>query len=149
MSEQCNFPATIDVRYMTIQCRKKTIFVSGDNIILLSYTFTTMNNYYPNPSTIGPFDEEGPPARSRGVAGLLAHISRLTRVQYFYLGRTGGRHHNHHHSPSTCGSARRYCGLSRGILMIVMNEQEFEQAFISFTTSSFPCSDRGAPAPEG
>ncbi len=30
-----------------------------------------MNNYYPNPSTIGPFDE-GPTGRSRGVAGLLA-----------------------------------------------------------------------------
>lgn len=94
-----------------------------------------MNNYYPNPSTIGPFDE-GPTGRSRGVAGLLAIFLGSLGVQYFYLGRTGAGIIAILITALTCGSAS-ILWFIQGILMIVMNEQEFDRKFI-YTTSSFP-----------
>ncbi len=70
-------------------------------------------------------------------------------MQYFYLGRTGAGIIAILITALTCGSAS-ILWFIQGILMIVMNEQEFERKFI-YTTSSFPCSDRGAPfaAPRG
>ncbi|MDE5626757.1 MAG: TM2 domain-containing protein [Paramuribaculum sp.] len=80
--------------------------------------------------------DAGPSGRSRGVAGLLAIFLGSLGIQYFYLGKTQAGIIAIVLSLVTCG-ALSVLWLIQGILMIAMNEQDFERKFV-YTNSTFP-----------
>ncbi|MDE7236849.1 MAG: TM2 domain-containing protein, partial [Paramuribaculum sp.] len=80
--------------------------------------------------------DAGPAGRSRGVAGLRSIFLGSLGIQYFYLGKTQAGIIAIVLSLVTCG-ALSVLWLIQGILMIAMNEQDFERKFV-YTNSTFP-----------
>lgn len=96
---------------------------------------TNCYNQQPPAPNIGPFDE-GPTGKSRGIAALLAIFLGTFGVQYFYLGRSTAGIIALLISLVTCGAAG-IIWFIQGILMLVMNEADFERKFI-YSQSTFP-----------
>ncbi len=84
---------------------------------------------------VGVFDS-GPSGKSRGVAGLLAILLGTLGIHYFYIGKTGGGFICLLLSCVTCG----FWGiltLIQGILMMTMNQQDFEMKYVN-NNKTFP-----------
>ncbi|MDE6049058.1 MAG: TM2 domain-containing protein [Paramuribaculum sp.] len=80
---------------------------------------------------------EGPNGKSRGIAALLAILLGGLGIHYFYLGKTTGGIVFLLISLFTCGTVASILGLIQGIMMLCMNNEEFERRYIT-TTSSIP-----------
>jgi len=80
--------------------------------------------------------DTGTSGKSRLAAGLFAILLGTFGIQYFYCGKTTGGIICILLSLVTCGFWS-IITLIQGILMIVMNQNEFEQKYV-YSTSSFP-----------
>ncbi|MDE6461069.1 MAG: TM2 domain-containing protein [Paramuribaculum sp.] len=80
---------------------------------------------------------EGPNGKSRGIAALLAILLGGLGIHYFYLGKTTGGIVFLLISLFTCGTVASILGLIQGIMMLCMNNEEFERRYVT-TPSSIP-----------
>lgn len=78
----------------------------------------------------------GPSGKSRGVAGLLAIFLGYLGIQYFYCGKTTAGLIAIAISLVSCGAVS-ILWLIQGIMMIAMNQTEFERKYVN-TDSAFP-----------
>ncbi len=84
---------------------------------------------------------EGPSGKSRGVAGLLAIFLGGLGIQYFYLGKTTPGIVCLLVSILSCGilgTVIALLTLVQGILMLCMNNREFEEKYVGPRSASFP-----------
>lgn len=80
---------------------------------------------------------DGPHGKSRGITAILAILLGGLGIHYFYLGKTTGGIVFLLISLFTCGSVASLLGLIQGIMILCMNNQEFENRYVT-TTSSIP-----------
>ncbi len=96
------------------------------------------NNYPPQPpvNNGGDIFTPGPSGKSRGVAGLLAIFLGSFGIQYFYLGKNTAGVITLIVTLCLCGIPS-ILWLIQGILMLCMNQQDFERKYV-YSTSTFP-----------
>lgn len=94
------------------------------------------NGCPPPPANNGDIFTPGPSGKSRGVAGLLAIFLGGFGIQYFYLGKNTAGVITLIITLCLCGIPS-IIWLIQGILMLCMNQQDFERKYV-YSTSTFP-----------